>query len=138
MIPQHRPNAVLVEQARQDGDKFYLRELAADALSRSVGPRDKGSGVGGDEGFAAWRSLSLFIVGICGRNRRERRRSSEPATRTPFKGVGAPGLRIGVKGLKVDVDRRMRGDFISFVAHSERLAMEAGRLGDKNYGSVQT
>ena len=137
MILQHGPDAVLVEQCRQDGDKLHLRELAADALSRSVGPGDKGSGVGRDEGFTPghWRWLISFIIGMCGR-RRGGGRSSKPATRTPFKGIGAPGLRIGVKGLNVDVDRRMRGDYTRFVAQSEGLGMEAGGLGNEDDGSV--
>ena len=43
-----------------------------------------------------------------------------------------------MEGLNVDVDQRMREDYIHFVAQSEALGMEAGGFGDKDYGSVQT
>lgn len=43
-----------------------------------------------------------------------------------------------MEGLNIDVDERMRRDYIRFVAEIERLWMEAGGLGDKDYGSIKT
>ena len=43
-----------------------------------------------------------------------------------------------MEGLHVDVDGRLRGQFVGFVAQGESLGMEAGGFGDEDYGSVQT
>lgn len=50
-----------------------------------------------------------------------RRRGSEPATRTPFKGVGTPSLRISVESLHVDVNRGIWRQYVRCVAQNEAL-----------------
>lgn len=40
----------------------------------------------------------------------------EPATGAPFEGVGAPGLRVRVEGLRVDYYGCLRGEDVRFVA----------------------
>ena len=61
----------------------------------------------------------IIIAARCGRN-------SEPATRTPVEGIRTPSLRISMKSLYVDVDRRTRREHMRFFSQSETLGMKTG------------
>ena len=80
--------------------------------------------------------MGVFVA-TKGGGRSRRRRRCEPATRPPFEGVRAPSLRVRVEGLHVDVDGRMRGDYVRLVSQSDGLGVEACGLWEEDYGSVQ-
>ena len=116
---------VIREQSGQDSDEFHLGELAPHTRAGTICPGDIRAFGGLDEFFFAgirggWGGLL------------------EPALWSPLESVRAPGLRIGVRSLHVDVNGGVRGeDMCAAVVCGKGLRVVGCGFGDEDDGAVE-
>ena len=61
-----------------------------------------------------------------------------PPARTPGKGVRAPGFRLRVQSLDIDVDKGRWRQEVRVPVTLDLLGMGARVFGDENYGTIKT